>query len=149
MVHIYESKHMTTHSIVNWFKLSMPVPTEKNRNVQVGCHIEEVAEMFDAMGEKSVADKLDFIGGQYKTTTDDMPPVNREALLDSLCDQIVTAIGVAHMFGMNIEGALSEVNRSNYSKFVNLVPVFDANGKIAKPPTYSKPNLAAFVGAGE
>ena len=58
---------MTTHSIVNWFKLAMPVPTEKNRNVQVGCHIEEVAEMFDAMGEKSVADKLDFIGGPLQS----------------------------------------------------------------------------------
>ena len=49
------------------------------------------------------------------------------------------------MFGLGIEGALAEVNRSNWSKFVDGAPVFDANGKIAKPATYSKPNLEQFV----
>lgn len=139
----------TTQLIAEWFKLAVPNPTEKSRNVQVGCHIEEVSEMFEAMGELPVAEKLSFIGDHYKANVEDMKPLDRGALLDSLCDQIVTAIGVAHMFGMNIHGALSEVNRSNYSKFVDGVPLFDANGKIAKPASYSKPNLAAFVGAGE
>ena len=49
------------------------------------------------------------------------------------------------MFGLDIEGALAEVIRSNYSKFVDGKPVFDANGKIAKPATYSPPDLTAFV----
>ena len=51
----------------------------------------------------------------------------------------------SHMFGLDIEGALAEVIRSNYSKFVDGKPVFDANGKIAKPATYSPPDLTAFV----
>ena len=69
----------------------------------------------------------------------------RTELLDALCDQIVTAVGVAHMFGLDIEGALAEVNRSNWSKFVDGKPTFDANGKIAKPATYSKPDLTPFL----
>jgi predicted HAD superfamily Cof-like phosphohydrolase len=71
--------------------------------------------------------------------------IDRKALLDSLCDQIVTAVGVAHMFGMDISGALSEVNRSNWSKFVEGKPVFNEHGKIAKGPNYTPPDLARFV----
>lgn len=132
--------------IKDWFVQAVPAPTDKNRATQLGCHFEEVAEMFDAMGEQVVGARLDQIGEHYKART---VPVgcDRDAMLDSLCDQIVTATGVAHMFGMDIQGALNEVNRSNWSKFVDGKPVFDINGKIAKPPTYSKPNLTPFVGA--
>ncbi len=49
------------------------------------------------------------------------------------------------MFDMDIVGALQEVNRSNYSKFVNGRAVFDENGKIKKGPDYSKPDLTKFV----
>ena len=89
--------------------------------------------------------RLGQIGDHYKKRTDAIG-CDRDAMLDSLCDQIVTATGVAHMFGMDIQGALNEVNRSNWSKFVDGKPVFDINGKIAKPATYSKPDLSAFVG---
>ena len=71
--------------------------------------------------------------------------LDRTGLLDSLADQIVTAIGVGHMFGMDVLGALAEVDRSNWSKFVDGKPQFDANGKIAKPATYSPPDLARFI----
>ena len=46
----------------------------------------------------------------------------RIAVLDAICDQIVTAVGVAYMMGMDIEGALAEVNRSNWSKFKGGLP---------------------------
>lgn len=133
-------------SIRNWFALAVPTPTDKNRAVQVGCHFEEVGEMLDAMGESHHG--LDALASGYKSHTEveiDDENLDRKMMLDALCDQIVTAVGVAHMFGMDIEGALTEVNRSNWSKFVDGKPVFDANGKIAKPATYSKPNLTPFV----
>lgn len=79
-------------------------------------------------------------------TDEVFPGFDKTELLDALCDQIVTAVGVAHMFGMNIEGALTEVNRSNWSKFVNEAPVFDENGKIAKGPDYTPPDLTEFLG---
>ena len=68
-------------------------------------------------------------------------------MLDALCDQIVTAIGVAHRFGFDIQGALAEVNRSNWSKLVDGQFQHDANGKVIKPADYSPPNLAPFVGS--
>ena len=66
-------------------------------------------------------------------------------LIDALCDQIVTAIGVAHMFGMDIQGALQEVANSNDSKFEDGRPVFNEHGKIAKGKNYFKPELAKFI----
>ena len=134
---------MTDHisDIKGWFELAVPTPNDKNRAVQIGCHFEEVGEMLSAMSESSHS--LDALASEYMRCV--FARIDRIELLDALCDQIVTAVGVAHMFGMDIEGALAEVTRSNYSKFVDGKPVFDGNGNIAKPPSYSKPNLEQFV----
>jgi len=141
---------MTKHisDIKTWFQLAVPEPTDKSRAVQIGVHFEEVAEMLDATGDLHEADALSTIADYYKTQCGGITlagAMSRKELLDALCDQIVTATGVAHMFGLDIEGALAEVIRSNNSKFVDGKPVFDANGKIAKPATYSPPDLTAFV----
>ena len=137
------------HHIRDWFNLAVPEPTDKNRAVQIGVHFEEVAEMLDATRHWApcLRDDLADIANKFKKHRAgvDTNEVDRTELLDAICDQIVTAVGVAHMFGMDIEGALAEVNRSNWSKFVDGKPVFDANGKIAKPATYSKPDLAPFL----
>ena len=149
--------------IKNWFEQAVPTPTQANRSVQLGVHIEEIGEMFGtlfghepevgsphrgvielakAFKESPVRDGEVFTE-QFTTFEND---VDKAALLDDLCDQIVTAIGVAHMFGLNIGGALAEVNASNWSKFKDGKPLFDANGKIAKnPDSYFKPDLTKFV----
>lgn len=67
-------------------------------------------------------------------------------LLDSLADQIVTATGVGTFLGMNVPGALAEVNRSNYSKFnAEGEPIFNENMKVMKGPFYTKPDLTPYV----
>ena len=142
---------MNIESIKEWFARAVPTPTDKNRMVQLGVHFEEVGEMFDALGSfvayeatvmEDIAEDLKSChiwGGKFE--------VDRQELLDALCDQIVTAVGVAHMYGMDIAGALAEVDRSNWSKFKpDGTPVFDANGKIAKnPDTYFRPDLSRFA----
>lgn len=70
---------------------------------------------------------------------------DRAELLDALADQIVTATGIGTFLGMNVPGALSEVNRSNYSKFVNGEPVFNENQKVMKGPDYTPPELSPFI----
>ncbi|UEN68847.1 gp51 [Shigella virus Moo19] len=70
---------------------------------------------------------------------------DREELLDSLADQIVTATGVGVFLGMNVPGALDEVNRSNYSKFENGEPVFNENKKVMKGKDYTPPDLSKFI----
>lgn len=138
-----------------WFNAAIPSPTIDQACIQIGCHYEEFAEMLCAMGDADLYLKIDDIAKHYKECShyylEDLKlSVNRDEhkveLLDSLVDQIVTAIGVAHMLGMDIEGALAEVNDSNYSKFEDGSAVFDANGKIKKGKNYSKPDLSPYVG---
>lgn len=137
---------MTIKQIKQWFETAVPNPDEKTLAVQVGVHLEEVAEMLQAFGENSTYHVLDSLADAYKTGWRWVgSDVDDEELLDSLCDQIVTAIGVAHMKGYDIEGALQEVARSNDSKFVDGKPIFNEHGKIQKGPNYSRPNLKSFI----
>ncbi len=138
---------MTNHinNTKSWFEVAVPNPTDKNRAVQIGCHFEEVCEMVGAVGALADIDDLEDTANSFKKLYEvSSDAVNRKELLDALCDQIVTAVGVAHMFGMNIEGAMAEVNRSNFSKFVDGKPVFNEHGKIAKGPNYTPPDLTGF-----
>lgn len=127
-----------------WISKAVPAPTPKNESVQIGCHFEEVAEMMEALGLHAQASLLHDLADRFKKN-EQTYTVDRQELLDALADQLVTATGVAHMFKLDIVGACGEVNRSNWSKFVDGNPVFDANGKIAKGPSYSKPDLTKFV----
>lgn len=148
---------MTKKTIKNWFEQAMPAPTIHNFQVQLGCHFEEVAEMLielrvvgnaQHVSEHAVRDALRAVSklaDQLKRSEITVVPLSRKLLLDSICDQVVTATGVAHVLGMDIEGALNEVNQSNWSKFVDGKPLFDENGKVKKGPNYKEPELTPFV----
>lgn len=145
---------MTIKQTLEWFRAAVPNPDNRTLSVQVGCHFEEVAEMLEAVtsgGDTEAAIETAF-GALHiasvglKSGEARIECVDRVALLDSLCDQIVTAVGIAHMMGMDIEGALAEVNRANFSKFENGAPVFLEGGKIGKGADYLAPDLSRFVG---
>jgi predicted HAD superfamily Cof-like phosphohydrolase len=144
------------HNIFNWFQKAVPEPKSKNINTQLGVHIEEVAEMLDEMYSrdhvtydliKEACTVMEQLAERLKITEieDLILLPNREKFLDSLCDQIVTATGVGHMMGMNLPDALDEVNKSNYSKFVNGEPIFNENLKIIKGPDYFIANVKPFI----
>lgn len=133
---------MSVKEIKDWFDEAVPSPTDANKSVQIGCHFEEVAEMMAAMGINS--DQMELIATKYKKRLLDTPEIDRKEVLDALCDQIVTAVGIAHMYGLNITDGIKEVNRSNWSKFVNGKAVFDENGKIKKGPDYTPPDLTGM-----
>ena len=140
------------HSIKEWFKAAKPNPSAEDVCVQIGCHYEEVSEMSAVLYDNvkyALADTAiqyqrgysEYLGAVEKISAD-----ARVELLDALCDQIVTAIGVAYMMGMDIEGALAEVNRSNWSKFKGgFVPVFNEHGKIVKGAEYTPPELSDYI----
>lgn len=134
--------------IKKWFELAVPEPTERTFWIQAGCDAEEYGEQLRAMNCNHTAEKIESLADEWKSHPCDYTTssVSRKDLLDALCDKIVTSIGMAHMLGMDIEGALAEVNRSNFSKFVDGKPVFNAQGKIAKPESYSPPELEQFLG---
>lgn len=140
------------NSIIQWFKAAKPNPSPTDTTIQLGCHLEEIAEMYQALGLHFLQDHTSASANRMKANPEafqdeiqQMQPENRLELLDALCDQIVTAVGVAHMMGFDIDGALNEVNRSNWSKFENDKPVFNEQGKIAKGVHYSPPDLSSFV----
>lgn len=136
---------------LEWFKQAMPEPTIEQACIQVGCHLEEVEEMMVEVNLGGSPAQLEILNESngfkdascyYKHKVED---VNKADLLDSLVDQIVTAIGVCHTMGFDLEGALAEVNRSNFSKFEDGQAVFDENGKITKGKHYSKPDLKPYI----
>ena len=140
------------HSIKEWFKAAKPNPSTIDVCVQIGCHYEEVSEMSAALCDDDVACELADTALLYKMNPnwyigaiEELSADARVELLDALCDQIVTAVGVAYMMGMDIEGALAEVNRSNWSKFEGGVPVFNEQGKIAKGVKYTPPELSDYI----
>lgn len=153
-------KDLISH-ITEWFVAAVPNPTEDNKTLQLGIHFEEIGEMLfplvPAMSTTNLAAEANLVrssvaisklalelkAGYYSLEGDKL---DRVELLDALCDQIVTAVGVAHMLGMNIHGALEEVNTSNWSKFGDdFKPIFDSQGKIIKGVNYRKPTLDPFV----
>ena len=134
--------------IANWFKVAKPEPTANDLMTQVGCHLEEVAEMLEQTADLDEMLEVKRLADLYKSNDFGSEPPTRRGdseILDALCDQIVTATGVAYMMGFDIEGALKEVIRSNNSKMVNGKFEFDEDGKIMKPESYSEPDLTRFV----
>lgn len=143
--------------ISTWLQDAFPEPKEKNVHTQMGVHFEEVHEMLQPLIESEPIEdgpllrssaKLDELQRALKTGNIqlDLDKLDRESLLDALCDQIVTAIGVAHMLGMDIQGALQEVADSNDSKFDDQgLPIFDENLKLVKGPSYFKADLKPYI----
>lgn len=141
-----------------WFEKAVPEPALNNFNAQVGCHCEEVAEMLyvmngaddntnDLIVKATLAmDKL-AIHLKHNSTLPliVIEPDEEIDFLDALSDQIVTAVGVAHMQGYDIVGAMNEINESNFSKFEDGQPIFDDNRKIIKGKNYRKAKLEPFL----
>lgn len=142
---------MTTEHIELWHQRARPTPDDNAFRVQLGCHIEEICELFDAIDFDSFAgdicrDALHLLATGLKNGTIQVTIADRKELLDSLADQVVTAIGVGRCAGMKTSQAIAEVDRSNWSKFdSDGQPIFDVNGKVKKGPHYFKPDLSAFV----
>jgi len=149
----------TVTQIRDWFEKAKPEEGRSVRDIQVqtGVHFEEVHEMLcevkalepetELLLSKAKLAMKD-LADHFKKTTDVVfiiDEADHVNYLDSLCDQIVTAIGTAHFMGYNVTGALKEVSNSNYSKFIDGECIKDSNGKIAKGPDYFKADLTQFI----
>lgn len=137
-------------NIVDWFKAAKPEPTEKDKVTQLACILEEVAELAEACGLKDLAEELNEESYYLKKIT----PLHAERffigrnkvdILDATSDITVTVQGLNQLMGFDGIGALKEVIRSNNSKMVDGRFIFDENSKIAKPDTFSEPNLKPYL----
>lgn len=92
-----------------------------------------------------VRNAIEHLADRIKAYGEDLYVKDRKELLDALADQIVTATGVGTFLGMNVPGALAEVNRSNYSKFEDGEPIFNENKKVMKGKDYTPPDLTPYI----
>lgn len=140
----------TIASIHQWHAKARPAPGAKAFNVQLGCHFEEVAEQLESLCATDDDFERDLqaayaavhkIAEMLKAGQGVAVITNRKDFIDSVADQLVTGVGVAHCAHMNPTLAAKRVDISNWSKYVNGEPLFDENGKIKKGPGYVKPDL--------
>jgi predicted HAD superfamily Cof-like phosphohydrolase len=137
---------MSIDSIELWHRRGRPDPTPRELDIQLGCHIEEFVEMLACVrfqgGWHSLRYELTLLADRLKSGGESAIIHDRMEMLDSLADQVVTAIGVGHCAGMKTSDAVDAVSRSNWSKFNDEgFPVFNEHGKIAKGPNYKRPVL--------
>jgi predicted HAD superfamily Cof-like phosphohydrolase len=143
---------MSIDQIELWHMRARPNPTEEDFSVQLGCHFEEVVEMIDELDfvnedgieyeVRATRVALNALARMLKSGELKANITNRKEFLDSLADQVVTAVGAGYCAGMKTVSAITAVNRSNYSKFdKDGYPIFNENGKIAKGPDYAPPDL--------
>ena len=156
------TNHKTNFDRVSaWLATAGKEATPKNLSTQTGVHIEEFAEMLEAITITSPTGAianvlfeakaiLQMVASGLKAGDLGVVVHDREALLDSLCDQDVTLNGVAYLAGFDKNGADKETLDSNDSKFNDDgTPVILPGGKIGKGPNYRAPDLSSFVGAAE
>ena len=144
---------MSLDLVAMWHQRARPEPENIHLNIQTGCHFEEVMEMVAAMtGDDEYSnlmlDRLHTaltvvsLGLKQGTIKYSIKPQDRAEFLDSLCDQIVTSVGVGHCANMNVVEGTRRVNHSNWSKYdTNGKPIFNEQGKIQKGPSYKPPVL--------
>lgn len=142
---------------LDFFKAAVPDPQIKNISTQLGCHFEEVREMIQSLRPghghpdaaffmKQAEDAIHALAEMLKKDSSSLGSVDRVEFIDSVADQMVTAIGSAYMFRMDPLGAFIEVNQSNLSKFdADGKPIFNENMKVMKGPNYYKPKLEPFA----
>lgn len=141
--------------IAKWIAKAKPAPTARDLDIQLGVHFEEVAEHLDTLqgadeytnlALSEVKAHTVYLATGLKSGKLSVLIRDREEYLDACADQIVTATGSAVLAGMQIAKAVQIVNASNWSKFKDGEPIFDANGKIAKnPETYVKADLRGLA----
>lgn len=140
---------MSIDAIKLWHERARPTPSMANLDVQAGCHAEEFLEMLESLNGSprihAAMDAVKALADAWKSGDECIFINDRKALLDSLADQIVTAVGVGHCANMNITEACRRVNASNWSKYdKDGQPIFKPTGKIDKGPDYKEPNLAGL-----
>lgn len=128
-----------------WFEAVSPNPNDRQRAIQIGQHLEETAGFAHSLGDPELMHQLARVANYYREIgRKHHTHADRRELLASCCNSIIALVGVAHMFGFDIVHAMSEVNRSNWSKFADGRPVFDHRGNLSRSENYSRPNLEGF-----
>lgn len=142
----------------NWLSKSFDGAGKERDNktfsVQLGCKLEEDAELLSSMifttiGDKDEAEilakKLVDFAFMLKKGNARVIACDSESVCDALADVKVTCDGMAWIAGFDQNCADAAVLASNDAKLVNGKPVILDGGKIGKPVGWCAPDLQPFV----
>lgn len=121
-----------------------------------GLQLEELAEKMRTLARSGLAEEalgaaadylhnlgLDFKAGFYDF---EVSRAESAALLDDDVDIFVVTVGSLLSQGVDVHGAISEVNRANMDKvWPDGTMHRDASGKIVKPEGWTEPDLSPFL----
>lgn len=144
----------TLESTIAWFNTAKPVPTGQDAKAQLAYHLEEIGEMLLEMDSEDwdikqilfdAQQSIDTLSNMLKFENSSLVIRDPVKFLDAMGDQYVTGIGVCEFMKFKTKEAYDEINRSNWSKFVDGKPILNEYGKIMKPETFSEPDLTKFI----
>lgn len=92
----------------------------------------KLAGVFKAQTDEELYFQLTLIEEEYNELLNAYETGDRKEMLDASADIVVTAAGMIHRLGYNPSEAMSIVNRSNLSKFVDLENEDDVEASIRK-----------------
>lgn len=136
-----------------WLSACGKVPSPEALSVQVGVHLEEMAEFVEQLSlfgeyahlKHAVLTGLSSLATKYKKEGLLAVFENRAKALDALCDADVTGNGVAYLAGFNKLEADRRVLDANDRKFGPNGPIILEGGKIGKPDGWTAADLSDCV----
>lgn len=144
--------------IVDSFRKTSPSPSSKDIHNQVSDYLsstlgfliscQEIATSSTSREEIGFSTNvIEFIQRRIRKTSEgielDFDGLDRELMLKSLCVQIRTCIGLAHMLEMDIGGALQELAESDHARInTDKQPLF--NDKNHGDEAHRRPNYMQF-----
>lgn len=140
-------------NIATWQFSARPNPSREDASKAFGIHLEEVHEMLEAIEvdadhahlRADISTLLHALAEGLKSGNIEVESMDRKEVLDSLCDQIVSAVGVGHTNRMDVIEGTYRTDRSNWSKFdADGRPIFNANGKVIKGPHFKPVDLGGL-----
>lgn len=105
---------------------------------------QEVKEKPEFPDEDTVNVRIDLIHEEFDELKQAVYSNNGtlEDVADALSDILYVTYGMAHSFGIDIDGCFREVHHSNMSKLgEDGKPIYRNDGKVLKGPNYRPPNL--------
>lgn len=102
-------------------------------------HVGAKVSQTPRLGEPTDLDRCEFVEEEARELREAVTSGDLVGVVDALADLAYVVYGAAVHFGIDLDGAIAEVHRSNMTKS----PAGD--GKAVKGPSYSPPNLVGLV----
>ena len=88
---------------------------------------------------------MDLITEEYEETLRAFIDKDIVEVADGLADMVWVIMGLANTLGIPFEDVWQEVKKSNFSKCVDGKVIKREDGKVMKPDTYFKPDIAKIL----